>query len=364
MSKIEWTDKTWNPITGCTKISAGCANCYAERMSKRLAGLGGYPKKDPFRPGLEHPKQWLKPCKWKKPRLIFVCSMGDLFHKDVSFDLVHKVLAVAINEPRHTFILLTKRPERMYEFITHYRHDGHHVFSDRVTPYNPSRNKQAYLLLDHKQDWPLANLWLGGSAENQAALDARAPYVISTPSALWFMSLEPLIGPIDLRPRPNPDTCIVCGEGPDAPHNHPFGYRNRGLDWIIVGGETGPGARPMHPEWVRKIRDQCAQAGIPFFFKSWGEYGPSGVDLQTGEPTFRMFQNKAQWVNKARTWMLPGDICLDMTGRILRKGADFDGARYPVAIMRKMGKKAAGNLLDGQVWDQFPDHYRELEERR
>lgn len=210
-TKIEWTDLTWNPITGCTPVSESCLNYYAKRMAARLAGRCGYPADDPFRVTF-HPDKLDIPRKWKKPRRIFVCSMGDLFHSAISAVHICDILDICAQNGNHTFLLLTKRPERMRR------------------------------LSNARLRYP-QNVWCGATAENQARLDERVPHLLETPAKVLFLSLEPLLGPVNLSQ-----------------------WLDR-LSWIIIGAETGPGKRPMNLDWARSVRDQCAEAGIPFFFK-------------------------------------------------------------------------------------------------
>ncbi len=265
-SKIEWTDATWNPATGCTKISAGCQNCYAERMSKRLAARFGYPADEPFRVTL-HPDRLDEPLRWNKPRKIFVCSMGDLFHWDVGYSFAVRVWKTMAACPQHTFCILTKRPLSMEVMLDTQREQGACV---------------------------LNNVWLGTSVENQEAADERIPHLLKTPAAVRFLSLEPLLGPVDLGAALSP--CDGCGNqgstlyipeeagaslcldactqnGDDGPV----------IDWVIVGAETGPGARPMDPDWARDIRDQCKAAELPFFFKKMSGGKPTPPDLMIQE---------------------------------------------------------------------------------
>jgi len=226
-TKIEWCDETWNPVTGCREISEGCAHCYAKRQAQRFKGRFGYDKDDPFKVTF-HPDKLYRPLKWKKPKRIFVCSMGDLFHEDVLFRWVDEILGKIQKSPQHTFMILTKRPDRMESHFQHY------CFPD----WDAQR---------------IPNLWLGISAENQRCLDERLPYLLQIPAAKRFVSLEPLLGPIKFRSQ-HLGGLFSCVK----------------LDWVIVGGETGYGKRPMDPDWVRSIRDQCQEAGTPFFFKGWG----------------------------------------------------------------------------------------------
>lgn len=208
---IEWTEATWNPVTGCTKISLGCKNCYAERFALRLQATGNPRYRNGFRVTL-HPDLLDLPLRWKKPRLIFVNSMGDLFHEDVPFRFIQQVFEVMEECTWHTFQILTKRPKRAAEFS-----------KDLV--------------------WP-PNIWIGTTVENMSVIQ-RVEWLRRIPAQTRLLSLEPLLGPL-----------------PNLPLD--------GIHWVIVGGESGPGARPMHPEWVRQIRDRCVVNSIPFFFKQWG----------------------------------------------------------------------------------------------
>jgi len=233
-TKIEWTHPpgfrgvTWNPVTGCTPISAGCANCYARRMAKRLAGRYGYPQDDPFRVTV-HEDRFEEPWAWKKPRFCFVCSMGDLFHADVCDTAIEIILRRIAESPQHIFCLLTKRPGWMCRLL---RHD----------------------------EPPLPNLWLGVTAENQRTADERIPLLLDTPAAVRFVSVEPMLGAVDLSAHLS------------------------GLSWCICGAETGPGARRMNLDWARSLRDQCRDASVPFFFKQAGPKGtPIPDDLMVRE---------------------------------------------------------------------------------
>ena len=211
LSKIEWTETTWNPVTGCTKISYGCKHCYAERMSKRLQAMG----MEKYRRGFEvvvHESVLQEPLKWKSPSLVFVNSMSDLFHKAVPTEFVQSVFGVMNEASQHTFQVLTKRPGRVKQ-------------------------------IDARLDWA-PNIWLGTSIESEKWLH-RLERLKSTGARTKFLSLEPLLGPL-------PDLDLA------------------GIDWVIVGGESGPGARPMDAEWVREIRDNCVDSNVPFFFKQWG----------------------------------------------------------------------------------------------
>lgn len=210
-SRIEWTETTWNPVTGCTKISQGCKHCYADRMSRRLQAMGVPKYRDGFAVAV-HSQALRDPLRWRKPRLVFVNSMSDLFHQAVPTVFVEAVFAVMNAAPQHTFQVLTKRPSRVQS-------------------------------LNSRLHWT-PNIWLGTSIESDDWL-GRLDYLRETGAHTKFLSLEPLLGPLS-------------------------GLTLDGVDWVIAGGESGPGARPMHADWVRHIRDRCVDSDVPFFFKQWG----------------------------------------------------------------------------------------------
>jgi len=252
-TKIEWTDATWNPVTGCSPISPGCDHCYAKRMANRLKGRYGYPEDEPFRPGTFHPEQMDRLWGWKKPRKIFVCSMGDIFHpkvRTVDLDYVWSTMGCCDSPDMriHTFILLTKRPDCALKYAE-YRKSRGMVFD-------------------------LSNLWLGVTAENQEQADKRIPILLQIPAAVRFVSIEPMLGPIALRRKAADEREIVRAAlmGTMDEYSRPV---ERGIDWVIVGGETGPGALPAKAEWFFSIIDQCKAAGVPVFVKK----APEGVPI-------------------------------------------------------------------------------------
>jgi protein gp37 len=211
ITTIEWTEVTWNPVTGCSKVSPGCQNCYAERLAKRLQAMGQPNYHDGFAVRV-HPNMLGLPARWAKPRMVFVNSMGDLFHEEVPFSFIQRVFKVMQGTPRHTFQLLTKRADRLAE----------------VAPLLP---------------WA-KNVWMGVPVEDNEWL-CRVEKLREVPSTIKFLSVEPLLGPL-------PDLNLI------------------GIDWVIVGGESGPGARPMKRDWVLEIRNTCVDEAVPFFFKQWG----------------------------------------------------------------------------------------------
>lgn len=303
---IEWADATWNPVTGCTKVSEGCRNCYAKSFAERFKGVPGHYFESGFAVTLR-PDKLEQPLRWTRPRKIFVNSMSDLFHPDVPFDFIGQVFSVMGYSSHHTFMVLTKRPGRMLEFMKWYQE----INKDPV-----SVSSEPFIL---------PNVWIGVSVENQQAADERIPLLLQTPAAVRFLSCEPLLGSVDLnhitlqlsdapeRGKPAISISALRGwyGGDGAPAK---------VDWVIVGGESGDKARPMHPWWVQELRDQCQAADVPFFFKQWGEWRETHA-LACNEPGI-----------KGKPWF------------------HFD----PDTSMCRIGKQAAGRDLDGRTWEEFP----------
>lgn len=296
MSRIQWTDATWNPVIGCTPVSEGCRNCYAAGHARRM---GGNPR-TPYYEGLARTAgdgravftgvvrtmedRLDQPLRWTRPRRVFVNSMSDLFHPDVPFEFVDRVFAVMALADRHTFQVLTKRPERMAEYL------GHNPTGrlNAVTHARVARAAEA-IARSRGEDtaapywdvwlecWPLPNVWLGTSVEDQTAADERIPHLLRCPAAVRFLSCEPLLGPVDLRSVGHgyhdaltSTCCPFCGEygvDPCPPCRNGEGVM---VDWIIAGGESGPRARPCNVGWIRSIVDQCREAGVPVFVKQLG----------------------------------------------------------------------------------------------
>jgi protein gp37 len=316
-SKIEWTDATWNPIAGCSPVSPGCTHCYAATMARRLAAMGQAKyagtaerrgKVDVFTGVLRFDEAALEqPLRWKKPRRIFVNSMSDLFHESIALDWpdrIEQVFDVMVRCPQHTFQVLTKRPELMSRFVNRWllRQDG------KESP--PGTVK------------PLPNVWLGTSVEDQQRADERIPWLLKTPAAVRFLSCEPLLGP------------VACGQwlvaSEEPPGHGPLTTGHR-LHWVIAGGESGHQARPMHPEWARGLRDQCQAAGVPFFFKQWGEWRP--------------------WVGMNLDQIRKPAMSMTPDGRTSRgKEPMLEGGE----LLSCCGKKVAGRTLDGREWSEFP----------
>lgn len=298
-SAIEWTDATWNPVLGCERVSPGCDHCYAERLS------AGRLRRTPVYAGLTEGGKWTgevrclperldEPLHWKKPRRIFVNSMSDLFHPAV-LSAVHErqpflahVFARMVAAKQHQFQVLTKRPQLMAGALRHpmFKLDVNSILM--TLGFSVMRGGMS----EPDTPWP-SNLWLGTSIESDRYA-FRADHLRNTPAAVRFLSLEPLLGPL-----PSLDLT--------------------GIDWVIVGGESGPDARPMHPTWVRQLRDRCVERKVPFLFKQWGEWAPSLVPLRRPN--------------------------VDTPGFEERQGE----------VLRHIGKKAAGRVLDGRTWDQYPE---------
>lgn len=310
-SAIEWTDATWNPITGCAIVSPGCTNCYAMKLA------GTRLRNHPSRAGLTKPskagpvwtgevrlnEQWLdQPLRWKRPRRIFVCAHGDLFAEGVPDEWIDRVFAVMALAHQHTFQVLTKRPERMREYFAAADLLDRIGVAQRML--NPWKRfgLSAYEDVGLDAPWPLWNVWLGVSAEDQRRADERIPLLIKTPARIRFISAEPLLGPLSLAPW------------------------HGAIDWVIVGGESGTDARPMHPEWARRLRDRCIASGTPLFFKQWGSWAHM--------PERAHFKELAD-----EPWR--------------RTISMIDGVRP--ALMFKIGKKRAGRQLDGREWSQMPE---------
>jgi protein gp37 len=333
-TKIEWTDATWNPVTGCEIKSAGCIHCYAMRLAgtrmkhhPSRAGLTTMTKTGPVWNGeVRFNEQWLtQPLQWSKPRMIFVCAHADLFYEKVPDAWLDQIFAIMALAPRHTFQVLTKRPERareylsdptavrrIYELVCDMALEGRagnviligQPGHEDIAPPGPR------IFLDR---WPLPNVWLGVSAEDQQTADERIPILLDTPAAVRWLSAEPLIGEISI-----PD--IIHGaDGSiwmDALRPARPGRSSPGLHWVVAGGESGPKARPAHPDWFRSLRDQCAAARVAFLFKQWGNWASVSCS----------------------------------------EGGDGEHFKFPdgATVRHFHSKKAAGRMLDGVAHDGYP----------
>lgn len=342
---IEWTDATWNPVTGCTKLSPaspGCTNCYASTFAERFRGTSGHYFEHGFDVQLR-PDKLDQPLRWRRPRRIFVNSMSDLFHDSVPDEYIAQVFAVMAAAPRHTFQVLTKRHARMRSLL------NSHAFWTSVLLHLDDLPDHYIHTVDGQPlgaNHPLPNVWLGVSTENQRWADIRIPALLDTPAAVRFISAEPLLGPIDLggylrcpdHDRCGPGPCSSCATADNAEYPDRKLWCTNPIDWVITGGESGPGARPMHPDWARSLRDQCTAAGVPFLFKQWGEYRPS----QRGVRGYSTDRDRF--------------VFLDGSGHIaLRDMAEsMSGPGFGTTVKR-VGKKQAGRELDGRTWDEYPE---------
>jgi protein gp37 len=351
-SKIEWTDATWNPIrarnlkTGkvgwhCEHATTGCEFCYAEGFNKRLGT--GLPFKPGHRKDIEiflDEEMLTLPLRWKKPRMIFPNSMTDLFADFVSDEWIDKILAVMGLTQHHTYQPLTKRAARMRDYFA--TENRCHIIGDEMLRIVnvPSGFKCV--------PWPFPNVWLGVSTERQQEADERIPDLLLTPAAVRFISAEPLLGPINLTNIAPPDN----GYGGKAHGIDALSEYNRILrgvmDWVIVGGESGPDARPMHPDWARSLRDQCDAAGVKHFFKQWGRWSPTHPDFPNVTPH--------AVANDGTVYFSPDLAYPDgpRYGEAVRAGHD----KAHLTSMYPIGKANAGRLLDGIEHNGFPELVR------
>lgn len=358
-TRIEWADMTWSPIIGCDRVSPGCDHCYAIRTA-RIRSANPHPKIRAAFAGTVHRRptddtlDWTgqvnliedrltDPMAQAKPLKIFVNSLSDLFHKDVPTDYIAQVFAVMALTPRHTYQVLTKRPARMGAVLdnpafhlavlawTARLQDDKHP----MPTWNPgNRTLKA---------WPLPNVWLGVSVEDQHWANIRIPALLQTPAAVRFISAEPLLGPVDLT-----RVAYTAGGGTHLDvvhgrHGIPGVWTGPAmrLDWVIAGGESGPKARPPHPRWFQDLRDQCASAGVPYHFKQWGDWA------QHRDVPDEL--RRSAWDEKRVRYVHPAD------GRTQGHG-DWNGHDHEEgwAAMQRIGKKAAGRTLDGRTHDEFP----------
>jgi protein gp37 len=358
ISPIEWTDLTWNPLVGCTKVSRGCKNCYAMKMAARIANAAQRRRRDgkPLtdvqaayltvvrwkRGGMdaadEHDvalAKWngrvalvesllVEPLRWKKPRMVFVNSMSDLFHEAVPFDFIDRVYAVMALCPQHVFQVLTKRPERACEYTDQFDHDwdrildlmldaGHEIVSEPKVhdrAFRQVRDNTDEYSTQMKRPWPLPNVWLGTSVEDQATADKRIPWLKKCAAAVRFLSCEPMVGRVDLL-----KVAKTFWMGMPPTDEQAAYEMSAWLHWVICGGESGHGVQAMNPDWARLLRDQCAMAGIAFFFKQWGNHRP----------------------------IEPHD---HVDGRVVH----VEG----MTMLRVVSKHAGGNVLDGKTHKQYP----------
>ena len=371
-SPIEWTDATWNPVIGCDRVGDGCAGCYAIREAWRhshnpnakvaAAFAGTVAKTDGVldwtgRINLVH-RRLLEPLHWRKPRKVFVNSQSDLFHKGVPDAFIAEVWAVMSLALQHTFQILTKRPGRARSLLASpaFRQACEEaqarLVADAATPGLTRSRRDAY---QHQpaSDFagPLPNVHLGVSVEDQRTANHRIPVLLTTPAAVRWISAEPLLGPVSLREAVRP-MGSERGHGLTASYVHIGSCCSdqlHGINWCVVGGETGPTARPMHPDWARGLRDACAEADVPLLFKQWGDWGLVAPHDSDG----RLIDRDAHALASDGTLYEPGSISYP------------DGPRYSEAIQAghdtadlvhvyKVGKTQAGRELDGVIHDGYP----------
>jgi len=340
-SKIEWTDATWNPLVGCTAVSAGCDNCYAEGEVNRRHAAALSPKTSPkmleafparFDSVSIRPDRFLlQPLHWPEARKVFVNSLSDLFHADVPDEFIARVFAVMAATPRHTYQLLTKRHARMRSLLNSpaWRYQltvaHHNLLSSNIEAYRSGA-------LPASWTWPLPNVWLGVSVEDQRWADLRIPALLATPAAVRWISAEPLLGSLSV------DTYLRGGLAAAS--------AGASLGWVVVGGESGANARPMHPEWPRRLRDQCLETGTPFLFKQHGEWR-SPLD------------SDGPWdTGRGRAQPLPAFLVADRDEPGVGAGTVHchrGAAGSNPAVVVRVGKKKAGRELDGRLHDGYPE---------
>lgn len=343
---IEWTDATWNPVTGCTKVSPGCDRCYAETLAERFRGVPGHYFERGFDVVLRPDKLDL-PLRWTKPRRVFVNSMSDLFHKDVPDDYIAQVVAVMAIAHQHTFQVLTKRHGRMRSLLKDSGFQSEVAFNVLALAADddgrPRLPEHLVMPPDGTSWWPLPNVWLGVSVEDQQRADLRIPALLQTPAAVRFLSCEPLLGPVSLfaaRAALPPEQRVPMIDAGSL-----------GVDWVIVGGESGRGARPMHPGWVRTLRDECAATGVPFHFKQWGEWQDGSAAPDQFGPNHIVFADgrhelAVDYFNEDR-----GRNTSPLAREYLTSTKRH---RLAPTFMSRVGKKAAGRELDGRTHDDAP----------
>jgi protein gp37 len=396
---ISWTDETWNPVVGCSIVSPACTNCYAMAAAHGIQAKNAGSRRKAMETGAKVPAEthylgttkvvngkpvWTgklvmapdhivtAPLRWKRPRRIFVNSMSDLFHEDMPDEWIDEVFAVMALSPQHTFQVLTKRPERMQAYLCgdwaararqHVEDLTLPTFSKATADTQDRLRRYTSPGFPH----PMENVWLGVTAEDQARADERIPHLLATPAAVRFVSAEPLLGPLDLyngaadpRLGGHSGTKTFIGDWWE-PGDDLRGPSRHGLDWVIVGGESGPGARPMHPDWVRSLRGQCEAAEVAFHFKQWGDWAPI-CNLADGEADTLYRSNR---VADDHEDQLALDEIYGRTCKVPVEHLGYGGAKGLDAFFAvegkggmtffKLGKARAGRTLDGRIHDAFPE---------
>lgn len=387
-SPIEWTDATWSPTTGCDRTSLGCDHCYALTLAKRLKAMGSAKYQtdgDPRTSGpgfgvAMHEDALALPLRWRKPRKIFVNSMSDLFHAKVTDEFIARVFAVILASEQHSFQVLTKRHGRMRSLLNRpeFRAQVERLALEEYGGIHADQCRSGW--------WPIKNLWLGVSVENQHWADIRIPALLDTPAAVRWISAEPLLGPIDLhgpiategplrgsRPRL---TYWLSGRphwGPEQHDTHGNAFQEPAvgprLDWVVAGGESGPGARAVHPSWIRSLRDQCADADVPFLFKQWGDWGPAPFIVRVCDPS-EGWKGTAEELAAAKTQSEAAGATHVHTGNFYMENGEkrwhlheighkpwsLERVALPDGMepIRHWGKKRAGRELDGREHNGYP----------
>lgn len=336
---IAWTDETWNPVRGCSRVSEGCRNCYAEGTAARFSGAD-----QPYEGTInQETKRWngnvrlvpeklADPLRWARPRMVFVNSMSDLFHESVPDEFIDQVFAIMALAKQHTFQVLTKRPERMRDYCNAFSwkrvvqscagSDGASSilgFTLQALQHHFGMRPESTLRFERRDAFPLPNVWLGVTVENQEAADERIPLLLQTPAAVRWVSMEPLLEAVDLK---HGEWIPPQGGGSKVNLFRPWETPLPSLDWVVVGGESGINARPMHPDWVRSLRDQCKDAGVPILFKQWGEFAP---------------------------W----EQLVASTAALRARATEYvfgDGAK-----VERFGKRLTGRTLDGYEYNGYPE---------
>ena len=361
MTSIEWTDHTWNPIVGCSIVSPGCTNCYAMKMAARIEAMASSERAG-FQPphhyvgttkkvngnsvwtgklALAPESTLLEPLRRKKPTMYFVNSMGDLFHEKVIWEWMIKVWAAMYLADQHIFQVLTKRADNMQRIVSGENFEREVKAAARVNAHHHGKTYTA-------RPWPLSNIWLGVSTEDQKRADERIPLLLQTPAAVRFISAEPLLGPIDLdriKREPDAEDRAMPGFADIASFHVSAVYGSRwiemkpgnmwsreagevpSLDWVIVGGESGAGARPMHPQWARDLEAECRAAGVAYFFKQWGEWAPQFDECGGQHPAVKTSTEVHHFMRTEH---------------------------FGTSVVR-IGKANAGRLLDGKEHNAFPE---------
>jgi len=371
---IEWTDETWNFVVGCSIVSAGCTHCYAMQMARRLEAMGVEHYKGLTRmsggravwtgkvqAAPEH--VWTKPLRWNQSKMIFPNSMSDMFHERIPFDLIDRAYAVMAITPRHIYQPLTKRSKRMMQYLNADRRDEINSHAGTMMHFDA---------MPTLEQWPPANIWHGVSAEDQPTADERIDDLMATPSAVRWISAEPLLGPLDIHRWTlgldvgYPARCANCGKGHGftrCPNTGGIAKQSPehgcdqfvrvngsgGIDWVVVGGESGNGSRPMNPMWVLALKDQCDRAGVPFHLKQWGDWIAYEHFGACGWNFTREKDGKRLGRLSFKEWEDP-----DPSSKEYETRYPWNTGQDTGPCMVRVGKKAAGRKLFGKVYDAYP----------